>query len=127
MVAPVEFIPRMGKLGLGAAPRPEKLPERKRIKKPGETERKVTSVHVHVCVQCTCMSPQSAHGPMIYTCTCTCTCICYATDAETDTFRVFLVHSLMVAALYKFVEVLEQINVPKRTDCSSMWCMVGKQ
>lgn len=37
----MEFIPRMGKLGLGAAPKPQKLPEKKRIKKPGEIEIKV--------------------------------------------------------------------------------------
>ncbi len=37
---PIEFIPRVGGLGLGATPKaPEKKPGR--IRKPGETERKV--------------------------------------------------------------------------------------
>lgn len=38
MVAPIEFIPRLGKLGLGAAPKPQENPTRRR---PGEPKKKV--------------------------------------------------------------------------------------
>jgi hypothetical protein len=38
MLAPVEFIPRLGKLGLGAAPKPKEKPTKRR---PGETKKKV--------------------------------------------------------------------------------------
>ena len=34
----------MGKLGLGAAPKPQMMPGKKRIKKPGEVEKKVLQV-----------------------------------------------------------------------------------
>ena len=47
IVAPIEFIPRMGKLGLGAAPKPQAMPVKKGPRKPGETDKKVC---VCVCV-----------------------------------------------------------------------------
>jgi G patch domain/KOW motif-containing protein len=46
MVAPVEFIPRMGKLGLGAAPKPQAMPDKKRPRKPGETDKKVQGPYI---------------------------------------------------------------------------------
>ena len=36
----------MGKLGLGAAPKPQMMPGKKRIKKPGEVEKKVLQVKI---------------------------------------------------------------------------------
>ena len=52
MIAPIEFIPRMGKTGLGAAPKPQAMPDKKRIRKPGETERKARNcvyiVYYHI-------------------------------------------------------------------------------
>ena len=46
MMEPVEFIPRMGKLGLGAAPKPQMMPGKKRIKNPGEVEKKVLQIKI---------------------------------------------------------------------------------
>ena len=57
IVAPIEFIPRMGKLGLGAAPKPQAMPVKKRPRKPGETDKKVC-VCVCVCYECIWYYPQ---------------------------------------------------------------------
>lgn len=46
LAEPIEFIPRLGGLGLGAAPRPQEKPERRRIRKPGEEERKPRGPYV---------------------------------------------------------------------------------
>ena len=51
MVAPVEFIPRMGKLGLGAAPKPKPMPDKKRPRKPGDTADKVPHTHARTHVK----------------------------------------------------------------------------
>ena len=45
LTEPIEFIPRLGGLGLGATPRAPRE-TKKRIKKPGEEERKV---RLYVC------------------------------------------------------------------------------
>ena len=51
LTEPIEFIPRLGGLGLGATPRAPRE-TKKRIKKPGEEEHKV-----HLCV-CLCVLVQ---------------------------------------------------------------------
>ena len=47
MINPVEFVPRMGKLGLGAAPKPEVMPAKKRPRKPGDTDKKASYTYIY--------------------------------------------------------------------------------
>lgn len=44
MIEPVEFLGRPHMLGLGATPKPKEPPKKRRIKKPGEEEKKVSAM-----------------------------------------------------------------------------------